>query len=138
MTNKKLNRLLSILDEHEISLDITAEELKLLPNDLVDVLENVYKTSDIIVIILATLKGTKSKVEHENELLACPPILGELEPLIGHDKPDLTPCKPLRYRSDKDMPEIIDFADDLKLLEQGPPEEVYKRRILTHKSWFKK
>lgn len=133
MTNKKLNRLLSILDEYEISLNLTAEELKLLPNQLVDVLETTYKKSDIIAIILVTFKNLTSKAEYEKQMLSCPPILGELEPLIGYNEPDLTPCKPLRFRSETDMPKIIDFDSSYKL---GPSEEVHKR-ILIQNNIFK-
>ena len=61
MTNDKLNKLLRILDQNEISLDITEEELIELPDNLIGKLENCQFKTDIITILLEEIKMLKDK-----------------------------------------------------------------------------
>ena len=67
MLDYNLNRLLTILDNYEISLDITLDELALLPDDLVDYLETLNDKTDIITVLIINIRDLKEKIEEHNQ-----------------------------------------------------------------------
>ena len=61
MTDKKLNALLSILDNYEISLDIDYQELSLLSDDLVTRISMMNSKSEIIFTLKQEINSLKNK-----------------------------------------------------------------------------
>lgn len=67
MQDYQVNELLDILDKYEISLDIDALELSLLPNGLVDFLKTLNTREAIAEVLLAHINILKYKLVNNYE-----------------------------------------------------------------------
>ena len=65
MTNNNVDRLLSILEKYEINLDITEEELSLLPDNIIDRLEYENSKYTIISILSEEISYLRDRIHSE-------------------------------------------------------------------------